>query len=189
MKTLIFFTILFQITGFAITGWSVLRKNQRLSFLTWLLWTVITAIGFIFSVIKMDWPEIFLTGIFTLGNSSITILLLVKRCFEFGKVEKAVLIVTIVCIILSIATPEYGSLVTGLAIIASGIPSIVMISKKKSVPFYVKRSAQMFRFGNVISVFNSIFMVNRSPVISFCCFIFWTLFIWFLPRVIQRHNI
>jgi hypothetical protein len=186
MKTLILFTIIFQLIGFVITAWSVIEKRERLNFFTWFLWTVITAIGFIFSVLHRDWPEIFLTGVFTAGNLTISILLFVKKHFDFGKVEAVVLLVTIICIVLSLAMPEVGPLITGLSIIASGIPSIVMLSRKKSVGYYVERSAQMFRFGNAISVFNSIYVIHRSPTISFCCFAFWTLFIWWLPKVRQR---
>ncbi len=126
----------------------ILKGEIKQSFATWFLWAVLDAI--IFTSILFQHGNIWLPIAYTLGSTLITIALLYKKQFSWGKFETFVCVLVIICLIAWFIGGAYIATIAGtVAVIIAGLPLFMEIIKdpqRGSPSIWI-----MFSIANILS--------------------------------------
>ena len=105
----------------------VIRRGGRgQSFAMWALWAMLDTTVTVALVVQHG--NFFLTAGFSVGSILLSVMLLVRGQFKWGRLEWMVLVLVLFCLAAwAIAGPRWATITSTLAIIAAGIPGMVEI--------------------------------------------------------------
>ncbi|MDB4984589.1 MAG: hypothetical protein JWM20_768 [Patescibacteria group bacterium] len=169
-----FWTIFFAVFAYLVVIHGILFKNKTNSFATWFLWFLIDSVAY-YAAHRSHESKVLVT-IFVLGTISVSVALLVKKKFSWGKTEWFTSVVFAACLAFSFLSRNTDQIVwvSSIAIFVAGIPFFKLLWDKERIDLYTKIYSQLF-FASIICTTVSAWFAHQSLVLPVWCLAYWAI--------------
>lgn len=124
MSILEIVTVITGLVPYALLVIGILKGTVKQSFATWILWLALDGIVLRGIIVQHGSPILF--SVFTFGTLIVTIVLIVKKQFAWGKFESFVAFLVGVCIAIYLTSGAYmATIATTAALSIAGIPQVI----------------------------------------------------------------